>query len=433
LEVAHYALICPDDAGHVLSVGPLGVELIRRGHRVTMVTGGRAVPIAEKLGLPLRELPERDIHHPLTVPTWLAFSLAGCGWMIRLRNWFRWRAQVALRLLPQALEELQVDGVIIDHTVVAASTVVERLGLPFITLCSATMWHEEPAIPPTFAHWSYAEDGRGDWRNRWAYAAWHWFQGPTLAAINRQRRAWQLPEFQRITDSFSSLAQISQLCREFDFPRRELPAVFHYIGSLTHDRQVSGEASFPWDWLNGRPLVFASLGSMAAGGDLPLLHSAMSACRELDVQLVMTLGKWRDRKSSMRERLGSVPDNVMVVDFAPQLAILDRADLFITHAGVNSVLEAICRAVPMVAVPSRGDTPAMGSRIERAGIGVRTTPRASAEQMRSLIQRVLEEKSFRRSAESLRDAMIAAGGVRRAAEIAEEALTTGRPVRRDDM
>jgi zeaxanthin glucosyltransferase len=362
---------------------------------------------------------------------WLAFSLAGCGWMISLRNWFRWRAQIAMKLLPHALEELQVDGVMIDHTVVAASSAAERLGLPFITLCSATMWHEEPAIPPTFTHWPYAEDTAAYRRNRWGYAAWHWFLGPTLDAVNRQRRAWGLPEFQSLTDSFSSLAQISQLCPEFDFPRRELPDVFHYIGSLTHDRQVSGEASFPWDWLDGRPLVFASLGSMAAGGDLPLLRSAMAACGGLDVQLVMTLGKWRDRKSSLRERLGEVPDNVLVVDFAPQLAILDKASLFITHAGVNSVLEAICRAVPMVAVPSRGDTPAMGSRIERAGIGMRTSPRASAEQMRQLIQRLLEEESFRRRAESLREAMIAAGGVHRAAEIVEEALTTKRPVRRD--
>ena len=91
--MAHYAIICPDDAGHLLSVGPLGVELVRRGHRVTMISGSRAVAIARQLDLPLYELNTEGIRQRLSVPMWLAFSLAGAGWMIALRNWFRWRAE----------------------------------------------------------------------------------------------------------------------------------------------------------------------------------------------------------------------------------------------------------------------------------------------------------------------------------------------------
>ena len=96
---------------------------------------------------------------------------------------------------------------------------------------------------------------------------------------------------------------------------------------------------------------------------------------------------------------------------------------------MNSVLEATVRGVPMVAMPSRGDTPGIGSRIERAGVGLRTSGRATAEQMRQLIERVLTEESFRQRAKAVREAILAAGGACRAAEIAEEALTTGRPVR----
>ena len=315
--MAHYGLICPDDAGHLLSVGPLGVELMRRGHRVTMVTGSRAVPIAGQLNLPLYELKTDGIRRPLSVPMWLAFTLAGSGWMIALRNWFRWRAEIALRLLPQALDELKVDGVVIDHTIVAAGSVAERLALPFVTLCSATMWHEEAAVPPQFTHWPYAEDRRALRRNRRGYAGWHWFMRPTIRAINRRRQAWRLAPFRRVEDSFSPLAQVSQLCPEFDFPRRELPDVFHYIGSLAANRQVPADQQFPWDWLDGRPLIFASLGSMAGGGDLPVLRKIVAACAGLDAQLVLSLGRWNDRKASLQDRVGPVPENVLVVDFAP--------------------------------------------------------------------------------------------------------------------
>jgi zeaxanthin glucosyltransferase len=377
----------------------------------------------------LYELNTEGIRQRLSVPMWLAFSLAGAGWMVALRNWFRWRAEIALRLLPSALDELQVDGVVIDHTIVAAGSVAERLRLPFVTVCSGTLWHEEDAVPPPYTHWPYAEDRRALRRNRWAYAGWHWFMQPTLTAINRRRQAWRLSAFRNVNDSLSPLAQVSQSCPEFDFPRHKLPEVFHYIGSLASNRQVPADPQFPWDWLDGRPLIFASLGSMLNSGELSVLRKIMAACGGLNAQVVVSLGKWNERKASLRGRLGPAPENVLVVDFAPQLALLDRARLLITHAGLNSVLEAICRAVPMVAVPKRGDTPGIGSRIERAGIGLRPPGRATAEQMRRLIERVLEEESFRQRAQVIQEATLAAGGARRAAEIVEQALETGCPVR----
>jgi len=428
--MAHYALICPDDAGHLLSDGPLGVELVRRGHRVTMVSGSRAVAIARQLDLPLHELSAQGIRQRLSAPMWLAFSLVGSGWMVALRNWFRWRAEVALQSLPPALEELKVDGVVVDHTIVAAGSVAERLGLPFVTVCSGTLWHEEDAVPPPYTPYAYGEDRRSLRRNRWAYAGWHWFMQPTLRAINHRRRAWRLPPFRSVNDSFSPLAQVSQLCAEFDFPRRELPDVLHYIGSLASNRRVPADEAFPWDWLDGRPLIFASLGSMTLARELPLLRNIVSACAGLDAQLVLSMGKWNERRASLREKLGSTPENVLVVDFAPQLALLEKARLLITHAGLNSVLEAICRGVPIVALPRRGDTPGVGARIERSGVGLRTSDRASAETMRQLIDRVLTEESFRQRAQAVQQAMIAAGGACRAADIAEEALITGRPIRR---
>ena len=105
--------------------------------------------------------------------------------------------------------------------------------------------------------------------------------------------------------------------------------------------------------------------------------------------------------------------------------------MLITHAGVNTVLEALCRGVPMVALPRSVDQPGMGTRIAHAGVGLLASFQQSTPgQIRALVQRVLAEDSFRRRAKELQKALIAAGGVNRAADIAEEALTTGRPVRR---
>ena len=69
----------------------------------------------------------------------------------------------------------------------------------------------------------------------------------------------------------------------------------------------------------------------------------------------------------------------MVVDFAPQLELLDKAAMLITHAGVNTVLEALCRGVPMVALPRNADQPGNAARIEYAGGPALDVPSRHAE------------------------------------------------------
>ena len=231
-------------------------------------------------------------------------------------------------------------------------------------------------------------------------------------------------------------AQIAQLCPEFDFPRQHLPDTFHYIGSFTADRQLPNDHDFPWDSLDGRPLIFASLGTIVDQSNTPVFPRILAGCAGLDAQLVLALGSWSTEKGreTVREQLGAIPDNAVVVDFAPQLAVLERSSVLITHAGVNTVLEALSRGVPIVALPRSADQPAMGSRIAYTGSGlVGSFQSSTAEEIRGMVKRVLTEDTFRRRAQNLQAAMRAAGGLKRAADIAEEALTMRRPVIRQSL
>jgi len=429
--MAHFALLCPEDAGHLLSNGPVGVELARRGHRVTLIGRERAAGLAEQLGLPLHVWNFDDVPRRTSHLHWLAFQTVGAGGYIALRDSFRWRAEAILRKAPQVFKDLAIDGAIVDQTMSSVGMAAQRAGVPFVTICSALLWNEETGVPPQFTAWPYGADRRALLRNRLGYAGWHWFVRTELKTINRHRRAWNLPPLKRIDEAFSPLAQISQLCREFDFPRRQLPPHFHYIGSLAANRRAGADVPFSWERLDGRPLIFASLGTDPHGSNLPVFKKILAACAGLDAQLVLALGKWLDRQKPVRDRLGPLPDNAIVVDFAPQLALLDRAALLVTHAGVNTVLEAICRGVPMVALPRGVDQPGMASRIAHAGVGLLASfRRSTADELRGLIRRVLAEDEFRRRTAALGQSMQAAGGAPRAAEIAEEALLTRRPVLR---
>ena len=174
--------------------------------------------------------------------------------------------------------------------------------------------------------------------------------------------------------------------------------------------RAAREPDFPWDRLDGRPLIFASLGTVPDPANVPVFRKIVAACAGLDAQLVLALGKWHDKQDSVREKLGPIPDNAVVVEFAPQLALLDRAAMMITHAGLNTTLECLSRGVPMVALPRSADQPGNGARIEYAGAGLRASfRRCTPAEVRVLVQRVLADGSFRRRARELGQAMRAPG------------------------
>ena len=70
------------------------------------------------------------------------------------------------------------------------------------------------------------------------------------------------------------------------------------------------------------------------------------ACRELPVQLVISLGGSDDT-----DEYAHLPGNPITVGYAPQLELLQKASLCITHAGLNTALESIAHGVPMLAIP----------------------------------------------------------------------------------
>jgi MGT family glycosyltransferase len=362
--------------------------------------------------------------------TYLAAKLFGAGWAVQWRNLFVRDAEVTLRRLPPLLEPLQADGLVWDQLNPAAGSVAEHLGMPHATICVAVPWHEDPTVPPQATGLPYSTRPSARLRYRLSYAGWRWFTGAMVKTINRFRRQWNLAPLGHIDQVFSPLAQISQLLPEFDYPRRRLPPCFHYVGSLSSCRPAAPD-DFPWEKLDGRPIVFASLGTTNDGTNWEVYRRIVEACEELPAQLVLSFGRV-DQDDEHREPIRKLARKSLVVDFVPQLAMLQRAAVMITHAGGNSTAECLAHGVPMLALPRNADQPGLAQRIVQCGAGLRGSMfRSSAAELRELLRRLLSEESFRLRAQAMQRANAAAGGAARAAGIIEEAFATRRPVLRD--
>ena len=134
-----------------------------------------------------------------------------------------------------------------------------------------------------------------------------------------------------------------------------------------------------------------------------------------EIQFVLAVGGQLDPK-----QLRYVPANVVVVNHAPQIEILKRSSLCITHAGLNTVLESLSCGVPMLALPVTNDQPGVAARIANKKVGVVMLPdQASPENLAAAIKRVLGDPTVRDNVHRVQKAIRSVDGLSIAAGILE--------------
>lgn len=421
--MTHFGLICPASTGHLNTMLPLGKELQRRGHRVTLfgILDAQAKTLAA--GLEFQAIGESE--YPLGAVAQVLTQLGKLSGMTALRytiSWIEKTATLFLRELPPALKAAGVEGLLIDQVSPGAATVADFLGIPFITICSAVIVNEEETVPPFFTTWGYNTALWSILRNRVAYSFFDRIAQPIQEVVNEYRREWKLPLQSHPNQGYSQLAQITQQPAELEFPRQHLPQWFHFTGPY-HSSTGRQIADFPFEKLTGQPLIYASMGTIQ-NRLLGTFYKIAEACVGLDAQLVISLGG-----SATPESLPHLPGSPLVVEYAPQLELLQKATLTITHCGMNTTLESLTNGVPMVAIPVTNDQPGIAARVAWAGAGeVLPLAKLNVSRLRTAVKRVLTEDTYKKNASRLQAAIRGAGGVSRATDIVEQVISTGKPV-----
>ena len=145
---------------------------------------------------------------------------------------------------------------------------------------------------------------------------------------------------------------------------------------------------------------------VAAFGDLPGWHT------------VLQIGAHTDPAA-----LGTVPPDVEVRSWVPQLAILEEADAFVTHAGMGGSSEGLCTATPMIAVPQGAEQFQNADRLVELGVARRLdTPEATPGALRAALRELTGSAEVAERAQELRARARAEGGTPRAVALIEEML-----------
>ena len=323
---------------------------------------------------------------------------------------------MTLRDGPEAVRTAKIEALLVDEAEFAGN-VAEHLGLPWISLALIPPLTPDDRFPPFWLGWAAGQNRLSRLRNRLAIRLLLGIAAPIFKEVNRQRNAWGLRPYARPEDGLSPLAQITQLPEALEFEvRGEKPAGLHYTGPFLDARQRA-HVDFPWDRLDGRPLIYASLGTLQNGSEA-LFRTITDACVGLNAQLVISVGGGLDPA-----RLGPLAGDPLVVRYAPQLEILKRATLVITHAGLNTVLESLSEGVPLVAVPLGNDQPGVAARLKARGACVVVSRhRLNPTRLRKAVLLVLQDAGYRKAAQVLQKAIRQMDGPNRAADLIEQML-----------
>lgn len=200
------------------------------------------------------------------------------------------------------------------------------------------------------------------------------------------------------------LGQVPELVmclEEFDYQRALSRGQHRYYLGPGVDL-LRQEEPFDWKKIDPTiPLIYCSLGSQSQNcvGAQRFFQVVIDAMAGLPhQQMILATGQFNNDDFQL------IPPNVLLLNHAPQLQILERANVVITHGGLNTIKEALVFGVPMVVFPSFGEQPMNAGRVVYHGLGVwGNMLSVTVEQARTLIERVVETNSFRERAAFFRE------------------------------
>ncbi len=415
-------LVCPEFPGHLNPLTSLGSELRRRGHQVSLIGGRFAERFAKRAELEFVPMGvEGDLDLQVTELSRELGKLSGFASMRQTGRILGQVVKITQRDLLKILENGQFDGLVVDQLSPGAYLVATAHGLPCAIACNALSLHYDPWLPFPPMPWSYRRDWYGLIRNKLA----HWLVRPLYDWCGCARSTGVRPSLLAY-ELHHGLAQIAQQPSFFDFPRKFTPDHFHYTGPW-HTETRDDDMDFPWDRLDDRPLIYASMGTLQ--NNLEYVFSAIiDAVRDLPAQVVLTQG------GASGDLNLQMPENVILVKHAPQLRLLDRAVMAITHAGLNTALECITRGVPMVCLPVTNDQPGVAKRVEWLGMGeMLPVLRVNGARLRKLVRQVFQNEAYVAKTTECRQQLAQTNGLEMASRIVEMAFTTKTQVKRDTL
>ena len=287
------------------------------------------------------------------------------------------------------LEEFQPDVVVSDSVCFWGKLFAKKLGIPYV--CSTTTFafnqHSAQLMKPKAGELLRSLLGVPRIGRKMALLRQHGYP------------------VEKVTDLLQNDNETNTIVytsREFQPMAETFSEHYAFVGPSVPEREEPVGAK-------SRPLIYVSLGTVMHDRRRFCINCA-EALADMDVDAVLSVGT-----AENLEALGTLPPNIHAAERVDQLAVLQQADVFLTHCGMNSASEAVWYGVPTVLDPQQSEEAAVADRMEELGMGLRLRSEDPAH-IREALERVLDESSYKEQTARIARSFREAGGAKRAAE-----------------
>lgn len=157
--------------------------------------------------------------------------------------------------------------------------------------------------------------------------------------------------------------------------------------------------------------VYISLGTVV-NDNLKLYRLLLNTFAHTDYQVILSLGN----RFTLAD-IGPIADNIIVKRYLNQLKVLQKTDIFITHAGMNGVNESLYYGVPMILIPDTEEQKLIAKRTAELGAGIGLNKKTITEKLLlAKTEQILQTKEYYINAKKIQKTLKNAGGYKKAAD-----------------
>ena len=156
-------------------------------------------------------------------------------------------------------------------------------------------------------------------------------------------------------------------------------------------------------------LIYISMGTVN-NDMMPFYKACISALRDTDYQVIMSVGNLVSI-----EDFGELPENISVYSHVDQIAVLEKADVFVSHCGMNSISESLYFEVPLVMLPQTQEQKGVAERVLQLGAGIKLD-KVDGTSILNAINKILSVDTYKQNAVKISDGFKNCSGAKGAAD-----------------
>ena len=276
----------------------------------------------------------------------------------------------------EEMEKMRPDCIVADSMAIWGKCVAMKLGIPFVSSTTTFAFNQHSAKIMK--------------QSIWQVLKMIFSMGKIQNDIKRlQAKGYPINNVLDIIQNNDSVDTVVYTSPEFQPASETFSDKYVFVGPSIRPAVSQIEKTH-------EKLIYISMGTVV-NNNVKFYHDSIKAFANTNYQVIMSVGNLVDMKE-----FENLPENINVYQSVDQIAVLSKADVFISHCGMNSVNESLYCGVPLVMYPQTPEQGGVANRVEQLKAGI-FLKKSNAANICNAVETLLNNEEYRKNAQCISD------------------------------